>query len=125
MNKVYPDTFYMKVYEDFKRKDGSNSHYSGLMFNPSIWYIGKHINNKKDLKIEVEKRLSDVINLDDYSVTETKFGWKYERFVKWLDDDFVDGENVKEGDHTDHEIFTVDISYYEEVWDKFEKLPDT
>lgn len=123
MNKVYPDTFYMVLYEDLKRIDGTESYYSRLMFNPSTWNLGEFINNKEDLKKKVEKNLSQVINLDDYSVMETKFGWEYERFVKWLDDEeFGDGENVSEGNHTDHEVYTVDISYYEEVWDKFEKL---
>jgi len=41
--------------------------------------------------------------------------------VKWLNDG-EDFEIVEEGQHTDHEIYTVDISYYEEVWEAFKKL---
>ncbi|MFS0708955.1 hypothetical protein AB6N22_12765, partial [Kocuria palustris] len=110
MDKVYPDTFYMTVYEDFKRKDGSGSLYSRMMFNPSTWKVmdGWRTTRKEELKKKVEENLSRFINLNDFTITETKHGWKYERFVKWLDEE-DNYELVEEGQHTDHEAYTVDI----------------
>lgn len=124
MSKVYPDTFYMTVHEVLKNKDDSESYYSRLMFNPSIWELmsGWRSTSKIELKDKVEEKLSRVISLSDFAVSETKYGWKYERFVKWLDDDGVNYENVEEGQHTDYEVYIVDITYYEEVTDIFSKL---
>ncbi|WP_144509886.1 hypothetical protein [Bacillus sp. FJAT-22090] len=122
MERIYPDTFYMTVYEKLKQKDGSDSFYSRIMFNPSDWDIGGSIYEKNILKERVEKRLSNVVDLDDFTITETKYGWKYERFIKWIDEDKGIYELVEEGQHTDHELYTVDISYYEDVSDILKRL---
>lgn len=130
MEKYYPNTYYMKIYEDFKRLDGSESYYSKLMFNPSTSRVAEdyEVRTKSDLKEKVEEQLSHVANLQSFNVTETKYGWKYERFMKTSDDMDSDiYEIVEEGQHTDHELFTVEISYYEDVnamerlerWERF------
>lgn len=117
MDQFYPDTYYMTVYEDFKRLDGSQSYYSNLMFNPSTWRIGQsyQIRTKSALKERVEEKMSHVINLSDYTMTETKYGWTYERFMRSCDEDPDVYESAEEGAHTDHEVFTIEISCYEEV----------
>lgn len=115
MEKVYPETFYMTVHEKLKMKDGSDSLYNRLMFNPSEWEIGDMIYEKSVLKEKVEQKLGHAVNLHDFTITETAYGWKYERFIKWLDEDGDNYELVEEGQHTDHEVYTVDISYYEDV----------
>lgn len=122
MEKVYPDTFYMTVFEDLKMKDGSNSYYSRIMFNPSTWIVDSSIYEKSILKEKVEEKLSHVVELHDFTITETKYGWTYERFIKWVDEDKGIYELVEEGEHTDHEVYTVDISYYEEVRDFWKQL---
>lgn len=124
MSKVYPDTFYMTVYEDFKKKDGTPSDYSRIIFNPSTWEVmsGWKSETKKALKDRIEEKLCRVMDLIDFTVSETNYGWKYERFIKWLDEEGISYEIVEEGLHTDHEVYIVDISYYEEVTDIFSKL---
>lgn len=122
MEKVYPETFYMSVYEKLKQKDGSDSFYSRLMFSPSMWEIGDAIYAKSELKDRMERKLSAVVELKDFTITETAYGWKYERFIKWTDEDKGIYDLVEEGQHTDHEVYTVDISYYEDVRNVFSRL---
>jgi len=122
MEKVYPETFYMTVYEKLKMRDGSDSFYNRLMFNPSEWEIGDAIYEKSILKERVEQKLSNVVDLQDFTVTETAYGWKYERLIRWIDEDKDIYELVEEGQHTDHEVYTVDISYYEDVRNVFSRL---
>lgn len=126
MKKVYVDTFYATVYEDFKQKDGDDSLYSNLMFNPTTMDLmeGYRSTTKSELKEVLDKRMSNFINLSEFTVKETNHGWIYERYIKWLDEDGNDYEIVKEGEHTDHEMFTVDISFYEDVYGIFAKLKD-
>lgn len=124
MERFYPNTYYMTVYEEFKQKDGSESAYSRIMFNPSTWSVGGsvYIRTKVELKEKVEKYLTDSIGpLDDYTVTETASGWVYQRFVTWSEDE-RNYEVIKEGVHSDHEAYTVDISYYEDVENVFSRL---
>lgn len=124
MDKFYPDTYYMTVYEDFKRTDGEQSYYSNLMFNPSTWRVGEgyQIRTKSALKEHVEKHMSDVIELSEYTISENKYGWTYERFIRSSDEDPNVYETAEEGSHTDHEVFTVEISYYEDARDILDRL---
>jgi hypothetical protein len=115
----------MSVYEKFTAKNGEPSVYTRMIGNGYFTrYLtwGTGIITKAFLKEKVEKILSNHTKLDDFTVTETDYGWKYERFVKWLDEDGIEYEIVEEGQHTDHEVYTVDISYFEEVTDIFKKL---
>lgn len=118
MEQYYPNTYYMTVYEEFKRLDGSQSYYSQLSSSPSTWRVAEdyQIRTKNDLKERIEKELGMVTDLETFKVTETKYGWNYERFMKTSDD--IDSgvyEIAEEGKHTDHELFTVEISFYEDV----------
>ncbi|PHA03044.1 hypothetical protein COE51_01495 [Bacillus pseudomycoides] len=124
--KVYPNSYYMTVHENIKDKNGEQSVYTRLFGCDG--YFTCHIReyyggiSKKELQDEVEKILKRQLhNLEEFTVTETKYGWKYEMFVKWLNDGF-DYEVVEEGQHTDHEVYTVDISYIDEVTDVFATL---
>lgn len=123
--KYYPNTYYMSVYETFTGIDGEPSIYTRMLGNGHFTCRlthGSGIVTKAFLKEKVENILSVHTKLDDFSVTETDYGWKYERFVKWLDEDGFEYELVDEGQHTDQEVYTVDISYFEEVTDIFKKL---
>lgn len=124
MEKVYPNTFYATVYEDFKQKDGSGSLYSNLMFNPSNWSImeGYRSTSKSELKEKLDAQMSKFIKLDEFTVTENEFGWIYERYIKWIDDDLNTYEIVEKGEHTEHEMFTIEVSFYEDVFDIFSNL---
>jgi hypothetical protein len=124
MTEYSPNEYYMSVREDLKDVNGETSIYNRLMDRVFTLHVcsGYMIENKKQLKEKVETLLSRNIDLNNYTVTETDFGWEYEMFVKWIDDGRT-FEIVEEGHHTDHEIYTVDITYYSEVIDKFKDLP--
>lgn len=118
MKEYYPNTYYMTVHEEFKRLDGSNSHYSQLMFNPATWSVAEdhQVKTKTDLKEKIEAALANVADITSFTVTETDDGWDYERFVKvTYEDDSEIVEIVEEGQHTDHEVFKVEISFYAAV----------
>lgn len=124
--KYYPNTFYMSVWEKFTAANGEPSIYT-RMFGDGHFTCRLLENTtlvtKELLKTKVESILSEHSSLDDFTCMETAFGWKYERFVKWLDEDGFDYEIVPEGQHTDHEVYTVEISFIEKVVDIFTKLP--
>lgn len=124
MTKIYPDTFYASIYEDFRQKNGENSLYYNLMFNPTKISLmnGSRSTSKSELKKVLDEKMSNIINLNQFIVKETDYGWVYERYVKILDEESLEYEVVKEGEHTDHEVFTVDISFHEEVYGIFKEL---
>ena len=125
MEKVYPDNFYITIYEDLKQKNGESSLYSIMMFNPSTRRLmdGYRSTTKSEIKQKLDKQMSDIINLDEFEVTENEYGWIYERYVKWLEEDFYEYKGVsKDDEYDDHEMFTVEISFYEEVYGIFREL---
>lgn len=121
MERVYTDTFYITLYEDLKQADGTQSFYSRLMFNPTTKTAGD-FRTKASLKEQVESKFDGLIPIEEFTCTETKHGWTYERFVQWLDEEQGTYEVVEKGKHTDHEVYTVDISYYTEDWNAFKNL---
>lgn len=123
--QYYPNTYYMTIFERFTAIDGKPSVYTRMYGNGSTTYKlveGNGIVTKSLLKEKVEKIINNSSELTDFNCTETEYGWQYERFVKWLDEDRNTYEIVPEGQHTDHEVYTVDISYFDEVYDIFKKL---
>lgn len=123
--KYYANTFYMSVWEKFTASNGEPSIYTRMFGNGH--FTCELMENllaitKADLKEAVEKILSNHTKLDDFTCTETEFGWKYERYVKWLDEDGFEYEIVPKGQHTDHELYTVEITYIEKDTHIFSKL---
>jgi hypothetical protein len=120
MNKVYPGTIYGTFYEKLRDKDGESSTYNYFLSCDGSFTItlsDKHYSRvEKSVLIEkVEKFLDRNVyrGLEGFTVKETDYGWEYERYVKWIDKDTC--EVVEKGQHTDHELFTVDLSFYEET----------
>lgn len=115
----------MSVWEKFTAINGEPSLYTRMFgsghFTCRLAEDSVNI-TKQFLKNKVEEILSEHTSLDDFTVTETDYGWNYERFVKWLDEDGFEYELVDEGQHTDHELYTVELSIYREDYDAFKKL---
>ena len=124
--KYEENTFYANITEDFKRLDGTSSYYNMLMGD------GCHTveldfrtleESKENIKKLVEMKLSQgVPDIATYHVVETGYGWKYERFVKTIDGDSDYYEIVEEGEHTDHEVFHIDIFYIRKGTAAYSKL---
>lgn len=122
------DTYYATITEQFKRVDGESSYYTRLTGNGQFT-IELNFNrldgdeSKENAKKLVEERLEPSIpDLDTFDVVQTDYGWKYERFVKTSDEDMTVFEIVKEGEHTDHEVFDIYVFYIREEWDTYSKL---
>lgn len=119
------NTFYMKVYEKFTAKNGEPSNYTRMMGRygcEEFELCSQSSKVTKDyLKERVEEILSYQTSLDGFTATEMEYGWKYERFIKWTNDGFGH-EIVEEGQHSDHEVYEVHISYIFKDTDVFKKL---
>jgi hypothetical protein len=125
--EYYAGEYYARITQQFKRKDGTRSHYDMLsgngQFTMRIGYGFAKEFTKSTVKESVHKQLKQhVYDLDSYTLIENNYGWIYERFVK-SDEDVVDNyEIVNEGEHTDHEIFDVYVFYIQEDDEAFLKL---
>lgn len=117
-----PQTYYMQLNESLKKPDGTPSDYDRLMFNNKHYRLGStsYIRSKDDLYNEVVKRVAqnveprldeNISNLESYTITETDFGWTFERYITWNDDE-TEFTVVPKGEHTNHECYTADISLY-------------
>ncbi|MEC2463760.1 hypothetical protein P9X10_02435 [Bacillus cereus] len=126
MEKVYPDSYYMRAMEDITGSDGVKGYYSRFIFVNEIncWVADSYkINSKQDLLEKVEEILiRHLSDLSEYKRVETKYGWTYERYVRWFNEDMDYEVKDKDGDWTHHEVFTVDISLYEQVHEPMLKL---
>lgn len=122
------NTYYATIVEDFKRLDETSSYYSVLFGNGRYTMelnFGKvgGIESKENVRKLVEMSLSQsVSDIATYNLVETAYGWKYERFVKTKDEDSNYFEIVKEGEHTDHEVYYVDVFYIRSETDAYSKL---
>lgn len=122
------NTFYANIEEDFKRLDGTSSYHSMLMgdgrFKMELNFgrVGGE-ESKENVKKLVEMNLSQgVPDIATFNVVETEYGWKYERFVKTIDGDIDYYEIVKEGEHTDHEVFHIFVFYIHYQSNAYSKL---
>ena len=121
MRKVYPDTYYIEVYEDFKKKNGEPSEYTRMAGDGSIRLelVERGIvDTKKEILSHIkDKRISRYFNLKDFVTKETEYGWVFERYVKWLDEDGLEYEIVtKDEEYDDYERYVIDLHLYETVW---------
>lgn len=121
------DTYYARITEKFRKLDGTRSDYDMMSGNGELT-IQLHFNrtgyveSKENAIFLVEQRLTKFIgDLDTFKRTQTKTGFKYERFVVLNEDDYS-SKPVEEGNHTDHEVYDVHIFYIEEVKDGFSRL---
>lgn len=117
MEKVYANHYYMDVYEDLRRIDGSPSLYS-KMINGSHRKIRLgdfvYINTEEHLKKRVLEVMKNILgDIETFNCKETQFGWEFTRYMK-TDDELSVYEVVEKGFHTDIEQFTVDISFVKE-----------
>lgn len=126
LERFYPDTYYINVYEDLKRKDGGNSYYNYLIESPRNIELmnGSRYTKKSELKKNIDTQMNGIVDINEFTATENDFGYIYERYVKWLDEDGFNYEIGTKDDYTDHEKFTVEVSFYEDVWEIFSKLKD-
>lgn len=122
------NTYYANIAEDFKRLDETSSYYS-MLFGDGRYTIeidfGKvgGVESKENVRKLVEMSLSQgVSDLATYNVVETAYGWKYERFVKTKDEDSSYFEIVEKGEHTDHEVYHIDVFYIRAETDIYSKL---
>lgn len=127
MTKVYPNTFYMDVWEKFIRADGDPSYYSMISGDGyarrRLFEDCGGLATKDRVKQKVDEILRDGIpDIDTFSCVEVKHGWNYERCVRHQDDDCSSFDIVKNGEHTDHEQYTVEIVYIDEDVNAMSKL---
>lgn len=122
------NTYYATIVEDFKRLDETSSYYTVLFGNGRYTMeldFGKvgGVESKENVRKLVEMSLSQsVSDIATYNLVETAYGWKYERFVKTKDEDSNYYEIVEEGEHTDHEVYYVDVFYIRAETDAYSKL---
>lgn len=129
MNKLYAGTYYIDVYERFIRADGEPSYYT-MMYGSGHVKLRLHedwgrVASKTYLKQRIDNILrASIPAIDSFNCSETTYGWEYDRYVKHLDDEYsgINLEIVGKGEHTDHEHYTVDISYIYEDSNVMSKL---
>ena len=111
MTEFEPDTYYATVFEKLTRLDGSPSHYAQLNNGHQIYCVNERIDSKADLLKAVEQIIDRIVTYKDFTVTENKHGWVFERYIKW---DADDSEYVvtEPGEHSDHELYTVEITRF-------------
>lgn len=119
MSKVYSNTYYMEVWEKFTRADGEPSWYT-MMWGDGYTKIrigeNHRIRTKSDIKKKVDEFLREThFQIDTFECTEHEYGWTFERFVKYHNDEFKECDVVKKGEHTDHEEYEINIIYIDEV----------
>lgn len=126
MKKVYPDTYYMEVWEKFTRADGEPSYYTmmwGNGYTKQYLFDDYRIVTKEKIKEKVDEFLRDThYAIDSFKCTENEYGWTYERYVRYHDDESNEHDVVEKGQHTDHEEYTVAISFIHEDIDIMSKL---
>ncbi|MGF2715818.1 hypothetical protein ACQUY5_26865 [Bacillus cereus] len=126
MEKVYLDKYYMRATEKVTDRDGETGDYSRFAFTTNLYgHIANSysINTKEQLLEEVEKVLNNHLgNISEYTRTETEYGWKFEMYVRWYNDDMEYEVETKDGNWSHHEVFNVEISLYREVYDAFKNL---
>ncbi|PGF05174.1 hypothetical protein [Bacillus toyonensis] len=124
--RVYPDHYYMRATEKIIDREGTTGYYSRFVATNEIYgYVVEsyRVKTKKELLEKVEEILARHLGkLDEYTRIETPYGWKYELYVHWFNDDMDYRVTDKDGDWTHHETFNVDISLFEEVHNPMSKL---
>ncbi|PHE64429.1 hypothetical protein COF68_06220 [Bacillus toyonensis] len=124
--KKHVNTYYMSVHEDIKDSNGEKADFDRLM--SSTGHVERYVcmnysvNTIEDLLEQVEAKLKNYIsNLNEYTRTETEYGWVYEMYVRWFNDD-MEYEVVEKGKHTHHEVYVVDVTFILEETNVIEKM---
>lgn len=122
--RVEPNHFYVTIHESLKRKDGSASLYSCMMFSGQELQVpGSSFGmTKAKLLSIIQERFMSFVPVHEFSVIETSFGWIFERYLIWEDEDHFNYTIGSADNYTDHEQFVADITYYTEDVQAFRRL---
>lgn len=114
MSEFEPYKYYATIHERLRRLDGTKSHYERMRKNSTAYLLDEQINTKTELVDAVKAVLNRIVDTTaNFTMTETEHGFLFERYIKWSADEF-DYTIEKPGEHSDHETYIVDISYYVE-----------
>lgn len=114
MSEFEPYKYYATIHERLRRLDGTKSHYEHMRTNSTAYLLNEEINTKSDLVDAVKAVLNRIVDTTaNFTLTETEHGFLFERYLKWSADEFT-YTIVEPGQHSDHETYVIDITYYVE-----------